>query len=349
MSRQPNPAVGFTLVELLVVIAIIGVLVALLLPAVQAAREAARRSQCTNNVKQVGLAVINYETTKKAFPTLTIFGDNNGQFPEGPRHHTWLTLILPYLEEAAAYDQVNLDRPAVGSSPQAIVGHVVPSLLCPSTEQLGSPDATHGISVTNYAGSEGYEFWWPEKNGLPWTIGGHDADRVLPKTNLKGIFAAGEVITFRRIGDGSSHTILASEVTTTGKFYQGVSFHQMGGGRQRVGPEEAVFHAAFVGSMVWGLGANSHPQHFHQYSLPDGSGAARPGVPWKTSPAICEPGYVTHSGINADLFSAESQHAGGVVNVVRVDGSVAVVSEDIEWRTWVLMNAFEDGELSNAP
>src|SRR5690242_5150998 len=95
---------GFTLVELLVVIAIIGVLVALLLPAVQAAREAARRSSCTNNLKNIALGLINYSDANKHFPI--------GVMAEGDpiEHWSWATLTLPYLEQQALYDRLNVSK-----------------------------------------------------------------------------------------------------------------------------------------------------------------------------------------------------------------------------------------------
>src|SRR3954467_5721830 len=116
MNRQ-QAARGFTLVELLVVIAIIGILVALLLPAIQAAREAARRSSCTNNLKNLGLAVLNYEATQKIFPTSegwdASYTDDEKNVvdalaPVGSRWLSgkgWILTILPNLEESALYDR----------------------------------------------------------------------------------------------------------------------------------------------------------------------------------------------------------------------------------------------------
>jgi prepilin-type N-terminal cleavage/methylation domain-containing protein len=94
LRHHERTAAGFTLVELLVVIAIIGILIALLLPAVQAAREAARRTQCKNKLKQLGLAAINYNDTKKQLPAAWYLND----------HTTWAALILPFIEENAAFD-----------------------------------------------------------------------------------------------------------------------------------------------------------------------------------------------------------------------------------------------------
>ena len=123
MSSNSNRSRGFTLVELLVVIAIIGILVALLLPAIQAAREAARRSQCVNRMKQISLAALNYESAKKALPPASTPNNTTTQLAfmgpcpgtattpvptNGLAHHSFFTYILPYVEQQSLYDQIDL-------------------------------------------------------------------------------------------------------------------------------------------------------------------------------------------------------------------------------------------------
>jgi prepilin-type N-terminal cleavage/methylation domain-containing protein len=125
---------GFTLVELLVVIAIIGILIALLLPAVQAAREAARRSQCTNNLKQIGLAVHSFHDAKKKLPPSH----------QKPNNATWAVLILPYMEQEALYNEWDIQRRYWDQTDKAREGHV-PTYLCPSRRSGGK--ITSGTKV----------------------------------------------------------------------------------------------------------------------------------------------------------------------------------------------------------
>jgi prepilin-type N-terminal cleavage/methylation domain-containing protein len=159
MKLQSARPQGFTLVELLVVIAIIGILVALLLPAIQAAREAARRMQCTNNMKQLGLAILNYESGKKQLPlayTPNYIGNNltggcsGGSAPStfftnpsnSKKRHFVLTFLLPYMEQQALYDQIDQSKDwnaiaintKTGKSNAATTKVDIPDFLCPSAD-----------------------------------------------------------------------------------------------------------------------------------------------------------------------------------------------------------------------
>ncbi len=132
---------GFTLVELLVVIAIIGVLVGLLLPAVQAAREAARRMQCSNNLKQLTLALHNYESSFKAFPPAGI----------NSNHMSWLVMSLPFIEQGNLYNQFNFNQGNWNSLNRIAVvqGVAIPSIQCPSApvDSLFSVFNTSGVAA----------------------------------------------------------------------------------------------------------------------------------------------------------------------------------------------------------
>ena len=113
MYRAPERRRAFTLIELLVVIAIIAILIALLLPAVQQAREAARRTQCKNNLHNLALALHNYVDVHSVFPLDAVYGLWNGSAYQ-PYHHTWLTWTLPFIEQGNLYNSVNFNLPAWG-------------------------------------------------------------------------------------------------------------------------------------------------------------------------------------------------------------------------------------------
>lgn len=213
---------AFTLVELLVVIAIIGVLVGLLLPAVQAAREAARRMQCSNNLKQYGLGIHNYNSTFNTFP-LCATGSNGSIIPR----LTWQVRILPYMEQGTVYDKVDfsIDMRRVAVVPGKILWEISPPYThCPSDgyPAVLNPGTTAARAHCNYGGSLGSQ----KVDGLnlskchPFTA----FEQVLPggnarfgqssnKSQVSGIFSFGNsVMKFADVTDGTSNTLLVGEV-----------------------------------------------------------------------------------------------------------------------------------------
>src|SRR3954454_5009353 len=197
---------AFTLVELLVVIAIIGVLVAMLLPAVQAAREASRRSQCANNMRQLSLAVLNYESSHKLLPPAGIAQvtkdkhfDTDVFNPFAGTRFSWIVEVLPFMEEQALYDKFDHAKQILfqDQSPQATS---LPELLCPSDE----------------AGPRHYDY--REISRVAVCAKGNYAAYVSPfHIDLQMIFPGALVAEGQRLGQitgGVSQTLLLSEVRT---------------------------------------------------------------------------------------------------------------------------------------
>lgn len=199
---------GFTLIELLVVIAIIAVLIALLLPAVQQAREAARRTQCKNNLKQIGLALHNYHDTAKMFPSLEI---QDAAFMSSANNNwggyagNWLTLILPYIDQAPMYNSINFGAYWNAGNNYLAFKQKYNAYTCPSNPVQDQIWSTNSHIVHYYAMAGGTNSPPGGLERITWANGGTGND------NWKGIFFHSSNISMAGITDGTSNTVAVAE------------------------------------------------------------------------------------------------------------------------------------------
>ncbi|CAD7694828.1 unnamed protein product [Ostreobium quekettii] len=348
---------GFTLVELLVVIAIIGVLVALLLPAVQAARAAARRTQCQNNLKQVGLALMNYHSTNGIFPPSSQWPTNANGEPQGLSSKTfaghqanWVILTLPYMEEQTTLDAFNLDFPIPDPVNEIARSTQIPGLLCPEDQNNVQLFQGNTKASTNHFGPN----WARGNYGANAALGalstnGHGEYSAGGKKSpgwkddrLRGVMGANSAVKIAQITDGTSKTILASEI--------------------RAG----LFPFDVRG--VWALGGSPSALWRHGY-YGDAAGPNSPGdeaddmigcsdvtreFGSKVGLAREKMGCIERSG-NIQQ-TARSLHNGGVFATF-ADGSVHFISDNVEIRVdgitenppyvsaWDRLNLSADGEV----
>jgi len=343
---------GFTLIELLVAIAIIGMLVALLLPAVQAAREASRRMQCGNNLKQLGLALHNFEGARRVLPPgyaanslaspPSTFRD--GETWDAPPGWGWGAFLLPYLEQTATAGAVDFAEPLWQAEYAPVVRATIATFLCPTssgdrepfvaTDPSGEPLSIGGRQVelgrSHYVASHGQESCWGSCGAAPSALVFTDiytgATRVEPHGGdvskiADGPFYRNSQVTFRAVEDGLSNTIFLGE------------------------------HSSRLSDKTW-VGVIPGALTLPRFESPDnGDDAAATLVLVHGGPSGGEldiTGSPIIHPINFPTFHVGQMYAehpqGG--NVTLGDGSVRFVSEEVDLFLWAEASSIAEGEAS---
>ncbi|QDV24038.1 DUF1559 family PulG-like putative transporter [Aureliella helgolandensis] len=356
-----HPKRGFTLVELLVVIAIIGILVGLLLPAVQAAREAARRMQCSNNLKQLGLSAHNFESAMRYFPPrthTTVLPNASGVPTTYSSEATAQVLLLPYLEQgnkANLFDHnynVNSDQPIAPSIPAKTGANAlaratdVPTFLCPSDPS----SATYPSGSGPAAGRQNYMACIGGAN----LRGGLAIDGIFAKPNA----SSGQQLKGPRIGeitDGTSNTAMFSEVQRGSLVYNATNQYD----------HTTMFNSTSAFGAVELLDGRSVPQ-----CLPGGNSTTSSWLRYTGQQyyrALPINFVYTHtlppnwnrraSSLDSQRYNcgttsfvtqhiaASSTHTGGVTTCF-ADGSVRFVSESVDFAVWQATGSRSNGEVN---
>ena len=319
-GRRHFRVVGFTLIELLVVIAIIAVLIALLLPAVQQAREAARRSQCKNNLKQIGLAMHNYHDVTNRLPIGAMCSNNPSVNPSlngGQSGYVWVRYIMPYMEMSNLYNAWNENRiytdnsvvSANGMTNLRIIRTRLPGLLCPSDTQF---PAWNSVFNHNYAVNYGNTF-----------INNGNYTGTPAITNQGGPFKysgndTGTCYGFSDIIDGTSNTLMVSELRSgqIANDIRGLIWYQSTTGFTTYTPPNSSIPD-------WNGGWCSDPTAVAAFQMPCAASA-----PSGTS----------------NYLASRSRHTGGVQSLL-CDGSVRFISENISLVTWRALSSRAGGEV----
>jgi len=324
-SRRSPASRGFTLIELLVVIAIIAVLIALLLPAVQSAREAARRIQCTNNLKQLALAAHNYQDANLCFPRgpYYMWGCNTPRWKQGASS---LVGMLNYMEQAQAYNAFNSDQHPFMAANSTVMGLGITSLWCPSDGKVSTPNST--TSPTGFLGSCTDGGAGPVSPA--WKIGrtsyGGNAGPLLAFTKGPQVGAGPPIVAADPPGDAnfSSRLTQAQGITN---FYSAVSIGAISDGTSNTllfGEKNfAKLHPDFQNVWYeWFSGAYSDSAFTTLFPI----------NAWKLVPiAVLNVDSGVPGGGNASVAAAGSNHPGGC-NFALCDGSVRFLKDTIS--TW---------------
>ena len=344
--------VGFTLVELLVVIAIIGILIALLLPAVQAAREAARRASCSNNMKQMGLGLLNYESANGALPMGLLYWNMVKPYKDVVGHGyprlAWLPVVLPFIEHS---DYWNLYNPnlvggdystwgctANDNSTKAVAAQSSPSFLCPSDGIAGmmrkyegcpAPQTYGYYGLSNYMAFMGNAsfFWYlPSDHSSYLCVAGATSTKPV---KYAAAFTVGKWVRIRDMTDGTSNSLMIGEYLTGLPDDQSLD-DQRGWYWNEDAGSSWVFTVygpnSSVADQLWG------PNSWATTVLPI---LNRPelNLPYALPPNCTG---------NNEFNSARSRHVGGVF-VCLGDGSVRFVNDSIALSTWQSLGGINEG------
>ncbi len=361
MVRHKRKNSGFTLIELLVVIAIIAILIALLLPAVQQAREAARRTQCKNNLKNIGLATHNYHDVYSMFPPGTIgpgghratdFNSpwGNGAPPHGTLalNHTGWLMLLPYIEQAPLYNQWNFDQASNNYYRNSMTGvrggwpndntelvkTKISSFMCPS-------DASDGLSVrtdvaqfyatharTNYlfcAGGHGNGWDLDRPWGRFRALSSNLADGRT-RIQYQGMYGHDQSSRIRDVTDGTSNTIAICE-----------SISKVSSNVTAFGRRHDAYTPIWAGHRRYGTFAVNHPNsnsnHINNARYHINGPVHVNGMTGSTS-----------NDVRVHVAVASSIHTGGI-HVAMGDGSTRFLSENMDKSTYALLTRISDGQV----
>ena len=337
-GRRRRQSRGFTLIELLVVIAIIAVLIALLLPAVQQAREAARRSQCKNNLKQMGLAMYNYHDTYSVFPRACFQSTGSGTGYQG---FSPQAMMLPYLDQAPLFNQINFNQSFVSGVNATLKNTRLTVFRCPSDS------STNLVPGNNYAFCGGASLIM--MSPIPGAgVGGPPGTQITTGDQI-GMFNMRKNLNVSAVSDGTSNTIAASE----GILGTGNGAYAMG---------NLVRGTAFPGGM---------PNTFASVALLNAYGASCTankgnflnsthrewinGMPGQTlfntlnSPNSANPECHECSACSwydsRGVWTARSRHTGGV-HALMGDGAVRFISDSVDNTTWQRIGSINDGAVT---
>jgi prepilin-type N-terminal cleavage/methylation domain-containing protein/prepilin-type processing-associated H-X9-DG protein len=317
---------AFTLIELLVVIAIIAVLIALLLPAVQSAREAARRAQCVNNLKQIGLALHNYNSSLGCFPMSMGLDAPGFGYPE-PVSYSGLSMLLPYMEQSVVFNTLNYSILRGDPGNNTAMATSVSSFLCPSDPQQGN--LPPGQAGENYHPNSGntIDYVWGVSD--PWGF-----NTSLPPFN--GVFYPVSYTRIAEITDGTSNT---------------AAFSEMGLGDQS--NAIATEKTDQFWTQTWPTTpaqAIAQCQSFPASNL-SYQGLSTDGVPWIEGSTSAMYNHVNVPNMRSCIFppgrimnTANSYHPGGV-NFGLCDGSVRFVKNSVSLPTWNALGSRNGGEV----